>query len=91
MQASIRKLKYVIVSSQTSNEKKTFLRVKSTHCNALEKIFLRRKTELVKVEVFELVFLQKTTFFNALKYAIFTRKSVVFCLLVFLGSATISL
>jgi hypothetical protein len=38
----------------------------------------REKSELVKINVFEFVFLKTKQFFNALKCAIFTRKNVVF-------------
>jgi hypothetical protein len=58
---SFRVMKKLQLPSQT-NKKTTFLRVNSAHCNALKKFF-KEKIELVKVDFFELIFLQKTNFF----------------------------
>jgi hypothetical protein len=67
LQGSLQSSNIVFVScllpSQTNNKKMMFLRVKSAHFNALKELFCERKSEPMKVDVFELVFLQKTTCF----------------------------
>ncbi len=82
---------YALSLSQASIEKHdVFTGKKRTFERVKKRIFLRETSELMKINVFELVFLQKQTMvFKALRCALFTLKSFVFLVVCLPGQRAI--